>query len=101
MVISKETTRITAPLTADGYIDFLKALEEHSYPPELATDDNGFRVFVRLFGNVGETAHSEFYRLQKYEKLGSVTDLLNEVFISEVAHIYCESYGNFVHSFCF
>jgi len=34
------------------------------------TNDNGFRMFVQLFGNVGETADSEFYRLQKYEKLG-------------------------------
>ena len=35
------------------------------------------------------------------QKLGRVTDLLNDVMISEVAHIYCESYGNFVHSFGF
>ena len=72
LVISEETTRITAPLTADGYIDFFKALELKTYPPELATDDNGFRVFVRAFGNVGEAttlSDPEFYRLQKYEKL--------------------------------
>ena len=75
LVISESTTRITGPLTADGQIDFLKAWEQRSYPPELATDDNGFRVFVRLFGNVGNYNNvsdedREFYRLQKYEKLG-------------------------------
>ena len=68
--ISKEAVRITGPLTADGYIDFFKALEQRTYPPELATDDNGFRVFVRLFGDVGEMSGEEFYRRQKYEKLG-------------------------------
>jgi len=70
LVISEETTRITEPLTAEGYIDFFKALEQHTYPPEIATDDNGFRIFVRLFGDVGEMSGAEFYRRQKYEKLG-------------------------------
>jgi hypothetical protein len=73
LVISKETTRITGPLTADGHIDFLKALEQWSYPKELATDENGFRIFTRLFGDVGyggEPQDRELYRLQLYEKLG-------------------------------
>ena len=73
LVISPHTTRITGPLTDKGEINFLKALEERFYPPELATDDNGYRDFVRLFGDVDTTAtgpDSEFYRLQKYEKLG-------------------------------
>ena len=71
--ISPETTYITGPLTADGYVDYFKALEERTYPPEMKTDDNGFRVFTRLFGDQGDTKNgkdSEFYRLQKYEKLG-------------------------------
>jgi len=78
LVISEETTRITGPLTADGQIDFFKALELEMYPPELATDDNGFRHFVRTFGNVGEAStlsDPEFYRLQKYEKLGLDPDV--------------------------
>ena len=78
LVISESTTRITGPLTAEGYIDFFKALEEKTSPPELATDDNGFRVFVRLFGDVGDygiTEDLEFYRLQKYEKLGLDPDI--------------------------
>jgi len=75
LVISEETTRITGPLTADGYIDFFKALEQKISPPELATDENGYRVFVRLFGDVDEYDKAdekdrEFYRLQKCEKLG-------------------------------
>jgi len=77
LVISEETTRITGPLTADGYIDFFKAMEELTHPPELATDENGYRVFVRLFGDLGERSqkYSEFYRLQKYEKLGLDPDI--------------------------
>ena len=71
LIISEATTRITGPLTADGQIDFFKALEERISSPELATDDNGFRDFVRLFGDVGVTGGDlEFHRLQKYEKLG-------------------------------
>jgi len=71
LVISEKTTRITDPLTADGHIDFFKALEQKIYPPEFATDENGFRIFVRTFGDVSETdSRLEFYSLQKYEKLG-------------------------------
>ena len=78
LIISKETTRITGPLTADGQIEFFKALEERTYPPEFATDDNGYRIFVRQFGDLWDGKPSannrspekqEFYRLQKYEKL--------------------------------
>jgi len=75
LVISEETTRITGPLTAEGQIDFFKALEQRMMPPEFATDENGFRIFVRTFGDVSETANWEFYRLQKYEKLGLDPDV--------------------------
>ena len=47
LIISKETTYVTGPLTADGQIDYFKALEERTYPPEMKTDDNGYRIFVR------------------------------------------------------
>ncbi|MCL2709650.1 MAG: hypothetical protein FWE95_02120 [Planctomycetaceae bacterium] len=53
LVISEETTRFTGPLTDDGLIDFAKIVEERFYPPELATDENGYRVFYRLFGDAG------------------------------------------------
>jgi hypothetical protein len=78
-VVSETTTRITGPLTDDGQIDFLKALEQQFYPPELATDDNGFRIFVRQFGNISEQSGSwetnEFNRKQKYKKLGLDPDI--------------------------
>ena len=70
LVISEETTRITGPLTDEGYIDFLQAAEQRFYPPELATDDNGYRLFVRQFGYIQEhTEDEELYRRQTYEKL--------------------------------
>ena len=88
LVISEETTRITGPLTNRGEIDFFKALEQKIYLPELVTDDNGFRDFTRLFGDVEHYLFaksyvhpdmrnqvSEFYRLQKYEKLGLDPDI--------------------------
>ena len=82
-VIADEPTRITGPLTAEGYIDYLKALEERFYPPEMKTDDNGFRGFVRTFGDVEIEDHDyetpekrEFYRFQRYEKLGLDPDTL-------------------------
>jgi len=61
---------IKGPLTEDGLIDFFKAAEELIYPPEFATDDNGFRIFTRQFGVVGDaTRYGQYYRLQTYEKL--------------------------------
>ena len=78
LVISEETTRITGPLTAEGQVDFFKALEEKRSPPELATDENGYRIFVRTFGDTAWTVEPEdreFYRLQNYEKLGLDPDI--------------------------
>lgn len=43
--ISKETTRITAPLDADGFPDYLQALENRS--SKGATPENNFEVVVR------------------------------------------------------
>ena len=72
--ISEETTRVTDPLTKIGLVDYFVALENRHYPPEITTDGNGFRIFVRQFGDISETAgnikYGEFYRLQKYGKLG-------------------------------
>ncbi|MGL6196492.1 MAG: hypothetical protein ACRC2T_16885, partial [Thermoguttaceae bacterium] len=46
--ISKETTYITEPRTSDGkYIDYFRAIEQLKYPPEMRTDDNGFRLIVQ------------------------------------------------------
>jgi hypothetical protein len=72
LIISSETTRITGPITKDGRIDFFRHLEETYYNnPKIATDENGFRVFTRTFGNFYESAHaSREYIEQKYQKLG-------------------------------
>ena len=72
--ISEETTRITGPLTADGQIDFFRYFEELTYTPEMQTDENGFRIFVRTFGDYGEIndvkLYNDFHKEQRYKKLG-------------------------------
>jgi hypothetical protein len=72
LLTGEEPVRIDGPRTADGRIDYLKAAELRFYPKELATDDNGFRLFVRQFGlnEAEEYRQSEFNRNQTYEKLG-------------------------------
>lgn len=90
--ISGETTRITGPLAPDGRIDFFKALEEKVYPPELATDENGYRHFVRVFGDIqnnnygSDPSYTEFYRKQKYRKLGLDPDVKPTLFLPEDPH---------------
>ena len=85
--ISKETTYVLGPMTSDGKrIDYFRAMEEHFYPPEMKTDDNGYRLIVRACGATITTEKSvqdpktlewktieidtEPFRLQVYEKLG-------------------------------
>ncbi len=49
--ISKETTYLTEPLTADGKrIDYFLAMEQRRYPPQMRTDDNGARLIAQAFG---------------------------------------------------
>ena len=86
--VSKETTYVLGPMTSDGKrIDYFRAMEERYYPPEMKTDDNGYRLIVRTFGvqidadikewnaqtNKMETIRKvdpEPLRVQFYEKLG-------------------------------
>ncbi len=87
--VSKETTHVLGPLTADGKrIDYFRAMEEWSYPPEMKTDENGYRLIVRACGDLIERQEpvcdetgtgfhlkkvedvNSLYRLQAYEKLG-------------------------------
>ena len=85
--VSKETTYVLGPMTSDGKrIDYFRAMEERFYPPEMKTDDNGFRMMVRAMGasfpterrvqdpNTLEWITVEFdpepLQLQVYEKLG-------------------------------
>ncbi|MCL2710818.1 MAG: DUF2497 domain-containing protein, partial [Planctomycetaceae bacterium] len=84
MRISEETTRILGPMMPDGKrIDYFRAMEERFYPPELATDDNGYRLLLQAFGvnawkrESGDPTMGEILalataspRLQIYEKLG-------------------------------
>jgi len=55
--VSPETTWITEPLTPDGkHVDYPAAVKQRLYPPEIATDDNGYRlVFRHLRGAVAWT----------------------------------------------
>ena len=49
--VSKETTYALGPMTSDGKrIDYFRAMEERFYPPEMKTDDNGYRLIVRACG---------------------------------------------------
>lgn len=68
--ISPETTYITEPLTPDGTrVDYLRAIEERAYPPQMQTDDNGCRILTRALGPpplVVQVGEQEQY----YEKLG-------------------------------
>jgi hypothetical protein len=76
--ISNETTYITQPLTADGTrVDYFAALEQELYPPEMKTDDNGYRLIVRALGastnavwEPEEASDREARAAQVYEKLG-------------------------------
>ena len=74
------------PLTDDGRIDYFRMLEQRFYPAEVATDDNGYRVFVRQFGDGNSDYYHklfekispeerELYRRQTYEKLGLDPDI--------------------------
>ena len=68
--ISKETTYITKPLTPDGRVDYFAALQLAFHPPEMKTDENGYRVVFRALGDLsGETC--DFVALQnRYKELG-------------------------------
>lgn len=49
--IDARTTYVTEPLTADGQrVDYFAAVEQASYPDDLATEDNGYRLLVQRLG---------------------------------------------------
>lgn len=69
--ISKETTYLTEPLTSDGTrVDYVAALEQVLYPPEMKTDDNGYRLIVRALGDAPDDGPQPALSAQVYEKLG-------------------------------
>jgi len=73
LIISRETTYLTEPLTADGTrVDYLAALEKERYPPDMKTDNNGYRLIVRAIGLNGARSASGYSEseAQVREKLG-------------------------------
>lgn len=77
--VSKETTYVLGPMMQDGKrIDYFRAFEEQQYPPEMQTDENGYRSLIRNFGlllSSDETTDRESYRQQIYEKLDLNPDI--------------------------
>lgn len=76
--ISQDTTFLTEPLkpgTGPPRIDYLRVLEERNYPPQMKTDENGWRFLVRniefpeLFGQ-GSDPMDWATQQQYFEKLG-------------------------------
>ncbi|MDR2117771.1 MAG: hypothetical protein LBP87_15450, partial [Planctomycetaceae bacterium] len=72
--ISPETTFITEPRTANGkWIDYFAAYEQKYYPPEMKTDDNGYRLIAKNLGMLkydNSYLDSETLQHQAYEKIG-------------------------------
>ncbi len=67
--ISKETTYITEPLKSDGQqVDYFAALQKATYPANIATDENGYRLILRHLGKGLET--EPWYFVQECEELG-------------------------------
>jgi hypothetical protein len=64
--ISKETTYLTEPLDADGYVDYLEALNRES--SRGVTPENNFEVVVRRF--LGGEAIDQSVRAQYFRRLG-------------------------------
>ena len=53
--VSEETTYITEPLKSDGKrVDYFAAWEQETYPPNIATEENGYRLIVQHLGNAPE-----------------------------------------------
>lgn len=83
--VSKATTYITEPLLPDGRVDYFKAFEKKAYSPLMATDDNGYRLFVQRFGDVASETDMAgnpdkgFYIAQKARKLGLDPQMLPSV----------------------
>lgn len=88
--VARETTHVLGPMTSDGKrVDYFLAMEERFYPPEMKTDENGYRLIVRALGDPVKTvrdprqritrttqdADPEPFHSQVYEKLGLDPDV--------------------------
>jgi hypothetical protein len=102
LTFADEGQRIAGTLTQEGHIDYFKALEQHLYPPGLATDNNGFRIFIRQFGDdcvkdklfsIKESPEDwEFYHSQIYNKLGLDFDIAPTLQLPHTPHKIMENF---------
>jgi hypothetical protein len=70
--ISPETTFITEPLTANGkWVDYFAAFEQKYYPPEMKTEDNGYRLLAK---KLGVTVSGDYYRNTNKDQKTSQTE---------------------------
>ncbi|MCL2119516.1 MAG: hypothetical protein FWH27_13930, partial [Planctomycetaceae bacterium] len=68
--VAPEITHITEPRTPDGrFVDYMAAIEAMVYPPEMATDENGYRMVMRAIGPMEKSLLPE-HTQRRYEKLG-------------------------------
>ena len=67
--ISKETTYIIEPLKSDGeQVDYFAAWEQETYPENIATAENGYRLIVQHLGTAMEDKF--WHVVQINQKLG-------------------------------
>jgi len=67
--ISKETTYVTEPLKSDGkQVDYFAAWEQETYPENMATEENGYRLIVQHLGTAADASPS--HSVQISHKLG-------------------------------
>jgi uncharacterized protein DUF1559 len=67
--ISKETTYITEPLKSDGVrVDYFSAWEQETYPENIATEENGYRLIVQHVGSPPDASSN--HAAQVRQKLG-------------------------------
>jgi hypothetical protein len=107
--VSEKTTYVLGPMTSDGKrIDYFRAMEERYYPPEMKTDDNGYRLIVRACGTHIEKERQQYnpntqeydfvkidpepFRLQTYEKLGLDPNVEPTMKKIVCAHTFMEQY---------
>ena len=86
--VAPEITYITEPRTPSGlFVDYRQAIEQAMYPPEMATDDNGYRMVMRALGPMEKT--SDEYTQQRYEKLGLdfIRDMPTLPFVDQYGYI--------------
>lgn len=89
--ISKETTWVTGPLKSDGkQVDFYAAWEQETYPENMATDENGYRLVVQHLGVSPEAEPEDLGRV--CEKLGLVADTISPDMTLETPEDYLKAY---------